>query len=189
MLTQLSNNQRKYRFFGLTFYQQCSLLMIFMLWVSSSCTIEKSAETTPRFNHVVIYVSDMDRSVAFYRDAIGLDIHREISELSILDEVSETREPVHVNMTLMRLPGSRFIFELIENPAAYEMPSANVHFQHIGIEVTDIESSLNHAIAHGASEVTPVRTIFAADIITKTAFFKGPDGEQIEFMQILSGDY
>lgn len=166
-----------------------SCLMIFLVCFASSCTSERVAEEIPRFNHVVLYVSDMERSIAFYSEALGLEIHQRINEFAIVADDGESQNVVPVNMTLMRLPGSQFIYEIIENQAVYESPIANTHFQHIGIEVTDIEVALAWAVSNGAMDATPIRTIHAGDVVTKTVFFKGPDGEQIEFMQILEGDY
>lgn len=155
----------------------------------TSCTSERVVNEIPRFNHVVLYVTDMEQSVAFYSEALGLEIHQRINELAIVADDSGTQNVVPVNMTLMRLPGSQFIYEIIENPAVYESPIANTHFQHIGIEVPDIEIALDRAISNGGTEASSIRTILAGDVVTKTVFFKGPDGEQIEFMQILEGDY
>lgn len=162
---------------------------IFLLCIVSSCIEENQVEPNPRFNHVVLYVTDMDRSVDFYTDALGLVVHKQINELILVDEEGARRNTVSVNMSLLRLPGSKFIYELIENPIESDIPSSHGHFQHVGIEVTDIEKSLDRAVMNGAKEATPIRTIEAGDIIAKAVSFKGPDGEQIEFMQILSGDY
>ncbi len=165
-----------------------SYLLILLFLSAFSCTSERVAEEIPRFNHVVLYVTDMERSIAFYSDALGLENHQRIDELTIKDK-SGSQNVVPVNMILMRLPGSRFIFEMIENPSAYDSTTAHSHYQHVGIEVADIEESLNRAVSNGAMEATPIRTIYAGDIVTKTVSFKGPDGEQIEFMQMLEGDY
>lgn len=164
-------------------------LIFFSIITLASCTEEVEYEPVPRFNHVVLYVTDMDRSVAFYRDALGLEIHQEIGELIITSEGSVQSNIVSVNIVLMRLPGSKFIYELVESRMIPDSLSTGSHFQHIGIEVTDIEHSLDVAVRNGALEAIPISTIEAGDIVTKTVYFKGPDGEQIELMQILSGDY
>lgn len=162
---------------------------LFLLCTASSCIKESPIDQNPRFNHVVLYVTDMDRSVNFYSDALGLEVHKQINELILIDDESERRDTVSVNMRLMRLPGSKFIYELIEYPNVPDVPPAHIHFQHVGIEVTDIEESLDRAVRNGAMEAMPIRTIEAGDIVAKAVSFKGPDGEQIELMQIISGDY
>ena len=68
------------------------------------------------FFHGGIAVSDMDRSLAFYRDALGLDIHFDVT----LDAVDYVRAVMGIEMTDARLvyltvPGADGVFiELIE---------------------------------------------------------------------------
>ena len=68
------------------------------------------------FFHGGIAVSDMDRSLAFYRDALGLEVHFDV----VLDAVDYVREVLGVEMRDARLvylsvPGSDGVFvELIE---------------------------------------------------------------------------
>jgi len=42
--------------------------------------VTAKAEPTMRINYAIIYVSDMDRSVAFYRDALGLPLRFQTPE-------------------------------------------------------------------------------------------------------------
>jgi lactoylglutathione lyase len=68
------------------------------------------------FFHGGIAVSDMDRSLAFYRDALGLPVHFDV----VLDAVDYVREVLGVEMrdarvVYLRVPGSEGVFvELIE---------------------------------------------------------------------------
>jgi len=41
----------------------------------------------------------------------------------------------------------------------------------------------------GAEVLVPIRLIKAEGVEAKQAFFKGPDGEPIELMEIISGEF
>ena len=55
--------------------------------------------------------------------------------------------------------------------------------------VVDIEAAYKRAIDAGAKELLPPRKVRATGIEGKQAFVAGPDGERIEFMEIVSGEF
>lgn len=144
--------------------------------------------SNPRFNHTFLYVSDADRSAAFYEEAFGMQKYKQLEQL-VIQYNDERTDSVNINITLMRMPGYKYNLEFAESPVASDSSYQSPHFQHIGIEVDDIEVSITRALKAGAVQAREERLIRADDILTKTIFFYGPDKELIELMEILEGDF
>jgi len=144
-----------------------------------------SKDVSPRFNHIMLYVSDLDTSIDFYSSAFDLSLINKLDTLDVKQQ-DGTYMSNPVKMAFMKFPGQDFILELAEiTPEAV----SNLHFQHLGIDVVDIELSLKKAIQFGAVSNRPINTVRAEDIIAKNTFLDGPDGESIELMQILEGEF
>ena len=76
----------------------------------------KKAPLSPRFNHVMLIVSNLDSSVAFYTAAFDLKVAQRITELSVTPpNGTPTAHPV--KMALLKFPGQEFVLEMAERPA------------------------------------------------------------------------
>ena len=141
---------------------------------------------SPRFNHVMLYVSNLDSSVAFYTRAFDLDVAQRITSLTVTrpDGSTAARE---VKMAFLKFPGQEFVFELAEREV--EDDGISPVFQHVGVDVTDIDAAAERVKAAGGQGLNGIAIVEAQGVKTKTAFFKGPDGENVELMQILSGTF
>lgn len=142
---------------------------------------------SPRFNHVMLYVSDLDASVGFYTRAFDLQVSQRIDTLTLVGaDGSETPRPVR--MALLRFPGQDFVLELSEQPVVGDGPSP--YYQHLGVDVLDIESAAARVQEAGGAEFSGIRTVRApGGIEAKNAFFRGPDGESVELMQMVAGEF
>jgi catechol 2,3-dioxygenase-like lactoylglutathione lyase family enzyme len=98
-------------------------------------------------------------------------------------------DSLSVNMAFLRFCGSRFVLELSQRAVAQDSNAVPIHFQHLGIEVDDIELAMGKVGGAGAETVRTVTTVMAEGIKVKNAFFKEPDGEIIELMEILEGAF
>jgi len=161
---------------------------IAILSACSSPEAPAEQKTSPRFNHVMLYVSDLEASLDFYNKAFDLEEPRLIRKIEILaeDTVQLTRD---VNMAFLKFPGQDFIYELSEQKPFPEVTATGGIFQHIGIDVLNIEQAFEQAVNAGAEAAVPVRTVRAEGVLAKQAFVIGPDGVMIEFMQILEGTF
>jgi catechol 2,3-dioxygenase-like lactoylglutathione lyase family enzyme len=140
-----------------------------------------------RFNHVMLYVSDLDKSIDFYRNAFPIEVEERVKKLQV--STGEESQDVDVNMALLRFKGQDFILELSEQNALEDSDKFSPHYQHLGINVLDIQKAHNRLIAAGAIEVSPIRQIRANDTLVKNSFYSGPDGESIELMQVFEGKF
>lgn len=148
----------------------------------------ESKMVSPRFNHVLISVTDMERSVAFYTTAFDLEVTNRLTKLEAT-EADGTTAIRDINIVLLKFPGQDFVYEMVERPAIPDSLRTLSLFQHVGVDVQDIEVAFERVAAAGGKVISPIKTVRANDIIAKQAFFSGPDGEQIELMQILSGSF
>lgn len=75
-----------------------------------------------------------------------------------------------------------------------EVSNANVSgtpslYQHVGVDVINIDTAFKRIVDAGAEVVVAPRLVKMTGLETKQAFLKGPDGEMIELMQIMSGEF
>ena len=143
------------------------------------------------FFHGGIAVSDMDRSLAFYRDALGLDVHFDV----VLDAVDYVREVLGVTMrdarvVYLRVPGSEGVFvELIEYRGTDGRPVVPRAWDpgtgHLCFHVSDAAALHARVTASGfRSRSSGVATIpIGPNKGGRAAYLLDPDGYHIELFQ------
>jgi catechol 2,3-dioxygenase-like lactoylglutathione lyase family enzyme len=136
----------------------------------------------------MLYVSDIDASVKFYRDAFDLTQTNRISQLTVTkaDGSELVRE---IDIVLLKFPGQDFVYEIIQSPNVSDSLNGGNLFQHVGVDVVDIEAALQQCIAAGGVLVAPIQTATTQDIQVKQAFLQGLDGEMIELKQMVTGEF
>ena len=143
------------------------------------------------FFHGGIAVSDMDRSLAFYRDALGLEVHFDV----VLDAVDYVREVLGVTMrdarvVYLRVPGSEGVFvELIEYRGTDGRPVVPRAWDpgtgHLCFHVSDAAALHARVTASGfRSRSSGVATIpIGPNKGGRAAYLLDPDGYHIELFQ------
>ena len=147
--------------------------------------LRPAERVSPRFNHVMLYVSDLEASLAFYTEAFDLEVAHRVDTLTVVGaDGAETANPVR--MAFLRFPGQEFVLEMSEQPGPWEGRSP--FYQHLGVDVTDIEAAAARVQAVGAEGFSGIRTVRAKGLgVAKNAFFLGPDGELLELMEMVEG--
>lgn len=153
--------------------------------VLSGFALRPSPQLSPRFNHVMLYVADLDASIAFYTEAFGVELSNRVDSLTVVaPDGSESAN--RVRMAMLRFPGQEFVLELSEQQARGD--GASTFYQHLGVDVADIEVAATRVQAAGATDYTGIRTVRAHGLgVAKNAFFRGPDGELLELMEMVEG--
>lgn len=137
-----------------------------------------------KFSHVGISVSDIERSIAFYRDMLGLE--------QLCDVFPFGGEQFE---TIMDIPGVRgrmcmigkgtLNLELFEfagaKPKDPEHPVSDRGYSHFGVEVDDIAATYEKLRAAGARIHSPVITFMGGGM--KAAYCRDPDGNVFEIME------
>jgi catechol 2,3-dioxygenase-like lactoylglutathione lyase family enzyme len=155
--------------------------------VVSAFAPNKEAALSPRFNHVMLFVSNLDSSVAFYTSAFDLQVAQRITELTVT-AANGAPAARPVKMALLKFPGQEFVLELAERPASSSGPAP--YYQHLGVDVRDIAASAERVRKAGGRDPSPIQTVSTSSgTVAKNMFFRGPSGELVELMQIMSGEF
>lgn len=143
--------------------------------------------TGPAFNHVSVTCADLDRSLAFYRDLVGLaviaegevasDDHRQVIGLG----------EVRLRFAELDLGGGIFLelFEYLrprgEPVASRTCDPGNAHF---GVTVADASELWRRLDAHGVLTRSEPVTVSGGDWKGARVFYSvDPDGVTVEFIQ------
>ena len=135
-------------------------------------------------NHAAIFVSDLDRSIAFYEKAFGLELK---VRWQTGERVSNGKEEV------MGLPGAHLINSKGCRVELWELAdqSGSEHDQkpvnHFGMEVDDVALVDENAIAAGAKGEMLPSTVTSGDLYVETAFIRGINDERIDLVRFLRG--
>jgi lactoylglutathione lyase len=118
-----------------------------------------------RYLHTMVRVSDVEKSLAFYRDALGLHVLREYSS-----------EQGRFTLIYLAAPGDEQAqIELTHNwdPEVY---TGGRNFGHVAYAVDDIYATCQRLQQHGVTIARPPRD-------GRMAFVRSPDQISIELLQ------
>ena len=139
-----------------------------------------------RVSHLGICVSDLERSLAFYRDALGFEME---SELAVDGEPSETLlrlSPVKLRAVYLVRDGVRIELLHYASPghAGNGSPRAmnQLGLTHLSFRVDDLSATAARLEAHGA-RVLPETRIDNPQLRAKALFATDPDGTLIELVE------
>lgn len=123
--------------------------------------------------HVGFFVSDIEKSKKFYEEVLGFETFFERSE--------KTPDGDTVRIAFLRL--GDLVFEMICIPKV-TFP-ADGCFQHLAIKVTDIEDAARKLDEMGIAHEELVYSPETLENGSKWVNFLGPDGEHLEFNEVL----
>ena len=137
-----------------------------------------------RIEHTALSVSSLERSLAFYRDLIGMEV---ILELDFEDETLGIVNGLHgCKAKVVHLKLGATVLELFEYRQPRGKPSARVRrqcdtgFIHIGFRVTDIHKHFRKMKERNVYFYSKPLEIRPEVFIV---YFQGPDGEVCEMRQ------
>ena len=139
-------------------------------------------------HHTCITVSNLEQSIAFYRDLLGLELlFTEESERS-QDDRSKALGIAGAKVKLAILWAGNSRVELIEYVASqgrpYDRKNNDVGAMHIAFQVEDIEAVYQRMVDHGVRFTAPPATIPAGPMAGwRWTYFFDPDGVSLEIIQ------
>lgn len=158
-----------------------------LIWLILSCQPEKLAVQSPRFNHVYLTVDNLETSIEFYTTAFDLKVTDRVKKLKQTLTDGTVKE-VDVNMAFLSFPDQNFLLEIGERQA-FRSKNDSANYAHLGVDVIDIEAAEKRLLKAGATLMRPITLVEANEIKAKNSFYKGPNGESIELMQIIEGEF
>ena len=136
-------------------------------------------------NHTGFVVKDIDKSLAFYTEVVGLEINwRGESEGGPVGQIVGY-EDSHLKLALLRIgPEGGHVLELIEyvKPPSAERPTderAVLGASHLAFNVTDIDGTFQRLLDAGASELNPPVDLEGGRM---ACYLQDPDGNWIELV-------
>jgi catechol 2,3-dioxygenase-like lactoylglutathione lyase family enzyme len=145
-------------------------------------------------HHVSFTVSDLDRTVDFYRDLLGMRLvghkHRQAGDLGVAlfgaEEEAREAGAAEILIADMELGGTRVEFiQYVRPPTApYPGDPSVAGSAHIAILTQDIESEFRRLQAAGVRFHTPVRTVHDPGRPEwRWCYFRDPDGICVELVE------
>ena len=123
-------------------------------------------------HHIAIQTTDYEASVAFYTEVTGM--------AEVVGFETGGRRAVMLDIG----DGSHIeLFEPILGTEPSDDATGDVVF-HFALQTSDIEAALERVRAAGMEITVELRTAQLGDLNVSLAFFKGPSGEVVEFMQV-----
>ncbi len=124
-----------------------------------------------KVEHIGIQVRDLDRSIRFYTEVLGLTLRKRV-------RVNEKLE-----VAFLPLGGSEI--ELVCKTAEYAFAKEGI-VNHLAFRVRDVAGVLDHLRTHGV-ELIHQEPLAMEKLGSRIAFFRGPDGEKLELFALAAG--
>ena len=144
--------------------------------------------TVKTIRHTGIVVSDMDRSLAFYRDLLGMEVWADFRDDS--DYVQAVTDIPGANLWMVKLKAAEDntsieLLQYLSHPG--EVPPAtracDVGCNHVCLHVDDIDSLYEHLLANGIRFHAPPTN--SPDGGAKVTYCRDPEGVIVELVQLL----
>jgi catechol 2,3-dioxygenase-like lactoylglutathione lyase family enzyme len=139
-------------------------------------------------DHTGITVTNLDRSLAFWRDVLGFEISHTAHQTSELAKQITGVAGAAIKLAVLRAPGGHRI-ELLEYLAPPDRKHVNVRpcdvgAVHVALLVDDLDAVLERIAAFGWKAAgKPQMLTKGPNAGKRVVYIRDPDGTTIEFMQ------
>lgn len=140
--------------------------------------------------HAGLHVADADRSLAFYRDLIGLEVVLDLVTTSDHAREMLDQPDAELRAVILRPPGGFGFLELIEHrvgrQAAVDPAPVNPGTAHVAFYVDDLDGLYARLVDAGVAAVSPRPVPVPPSGVFrdgKVAYVMDPDGIRVELMQ------
>lgn len=123
-------------------------------------------------HHIAVQTRDWEASLRLYRDVLGMAL------------VAEFGSPERKIILLDMGDGSHMeLFEPTSKTPAPGEPAGNDPITHIALATTDARAATEHVRQAGYEITVEPKDVQLGALSVTIAFFRGPNGESIEFFQ------
>jgi catechol 2,3-dioxygenase-like lactoylglutathione lyase family enzyme len=140
-------------------------------------------------DHTGITVSNLERSLAFWRDVLGFEFSHTAHQKGELAQEITGVEGAEIKLAVLKAPGGHKI-ELLEYLAPVDRKRANlrpcdVGSVHVALLVEDLGGVLEHIAASGWKAAGEPQTLTRGPNAGKRVIYvRDPDGTTIELMEV-----
>jgi len=120
--------------------------------------------------HSMIRVLDLERSIAFYRQALGL-------------EVADRVEFDHFTLVYLRNDASEFELELTLNKDTTEPYEHGTAYGHFAVSVADVHAEHERLLAAGLEPEDITQLHHDGELLGRYFFLSDPDGYRVEVIE------
>jgi catechol 2,3-dioxygenase-like lactoylglutathione lyase family enzyme len=139
--------------------------------------------------HTGVTVQDLDRSLPFYRDVLGLELITGPTPVSSGEEFSQALGVPEASLRLAVFKVGNGSLELLqyfspESPVDSPLPPNALGAMHVAFKVVDIEAEVARLKAKGVEFNSPIQAIDEGPLAGwKWVYFKDLDGISLELIQ------
>jgi catechol 2,3-dioxygenase-like lactoylglutathione lyase family enzyme len=145
------------------------------------------AEVDTRVGHVGLTVSDLDASIAFYRDVVGMRLSTRLDTGGPWFDALTRNHDAAIEVAMLEL--GEVTLQLVAYRRAGGEPALVAHNRpgspHLSIEVDDVNVRHSAITATGRHHPTGIVDILGAGI--RSFYVEDPDGVPVEFLQMPGG--
>ena len=144
-------------------------------------------------HHTSLVVSDMERSLTFYRDKLGLVVVVDTEMSGEMLDKEVALEGAHIRVVELRVGGANVFLELLQyytpqgKPFPWDFRCCDTGAPHIAFVVPDIEAAHMELSSVGVRFTAPPQDVDSGAFIgCKTAYCYDPDGMVAELWELPS---
>ncbi len=139
-------------------------------------------------HHTGIQVTDLEKSLTFYCDLLGLELVMRWNRTAPYIETFSGYPGVDMHGAILRMPDSEAILEILEyrnvEKQAIDPSTANPGTAHIAFRVDDCDALYDRLTAQGVKSVSrPVTPSIGPNQGGRTVLILDPDGFRVELLQ------
>lgn len=139
-------------------------------------------------SHVAICVQDMDKSLVFYRDVLGMNVIKDEVEDTTTGGLPhtykhprKTRRTVHVTYGQGQIPSLVLTSHPGDQPDGAPIKLDQVGISHISFTVGDVKALAQELASHGVQLAGGLEAFADAQGNVRTIFAYDPDGILVQF--------
>jgi catechol 2,3-dioxygenase-like lactoylglutathione lyase family enzyme len=145
-------------------------------------------------DHVNLVVTDLPRMLAFYRDALGFTVTKQVTISG--DWIGRTVGLTNVSAEVVYLDlpsGPRIELLRYITPDALRVPGVDkpnaIGLRHMAFKVDDVETTMNRLRAAGVEFFSDVQTVpdsqvtYAGGVRKRLVYFRDPEGNILELCE------
>ena len=139
--------------------------------------------------HMGIVVSDMEKSLKFYRDLLGLKVKSLVDEEGEFLDNMLAHENVKNKVAKLYAKNGNALIELIDSRSYANKKDRDfftIGASHFSLTVDDLEKTYDYLVKNGVKFTAPPQQ--TPDKFAKVTFCEDPDGTPIELVEVINTD-